>query len=930
MEASGTHLQFASPQQRQEQQHGDLWEDLFSNPSQWWDYRRSKTNPRYPDFRHKSSNQVLWLNNKHKPTWVDSRLPTLHDAHRRNHGHDPVNRNSKVLDKIQLDLSSSDDETCIQSYCRRGKLNEAIAALANVSCPLAASTYKTLLQKCGRQNALSYVRDIQAHLTLHASAELTSELGRTLVVAFARCGAIEQACGVLEKLPDHGAVQPWNAMINACLDGGHAAGALQILRYMEEDGIESNTYTFVSLFKACSILQDLEMGRKLHAEARQKGLASNSFVGSTLLHMYSKGGTISEAEEVFCELEERDVVSWTALMSAYIEHGQAESVLQVYRQMQDEGVNVDSIVYVICLQACTILAEREEAVFVDQKPIKLMALELGQAFHANANNNRFATDVFLGTTLLNLYGKCGAMKEAETVFCKIAQHDHVSWRAMLSAYVELGEAEKVLHLFAKMQEKAMRVERTTHTIALQACALLGEREEALSSKGLPSSKMIALEIGEGILADVHMRNLSSDAFIGTAIITMYGKCGMLAQAEAAFCQLSHRDVVTWTALLSAYLEQGEAEKALQLFSLMQHEQISADLLAFVTAFQACASFAEKEDDCLFEGRSVKRKALEIGTALLADARMRCLMSDIVVRTALLSMYGKCGAIKEAEDVFLGLSHHNLLSWNSMLSAYVQWDQAEKAADLYVQMQKNKDIRNDATFVCALQACHKLGGLEFCKQIHFEIVSSGFDQMPDVIATLLHAYGSCASIVDAHAIFTSIPEHERDVVQWNAYLSAYAEGGDPRGALDIYETMRSAHVSPNEATFNAVLLICCRSGLVVRGVQYFESMIKDYKLQPSMQHYGIMFDLLGRAGDFKRIENLLESMSMQATMTIWLSLLASCRTHGNIELAKLAFKSAVDLQPELAAPYILMSSIFTEAGLQEFAIEVEHHRQKNCG
>ncbi|KAI5079002.1 hypothetical protein GOP47_0006673 [Adiantum capillus-veneris] len=918
-------------QQQQEQQHEELWKDLFSNPSQWWDYRRSKTNARYPDFRHKTSKQVLWLNNKLKPVWVDSRLPTLHDARRRHsHAHHHVNSDPNHQDSMQRD-SSSLDETCLQSFCRTGKLDEAIEALVSMNYPLAASTYKILLQKCGRQNALNYVRQVQAHLTLYAPAELDdSDLGRTSLVAFARCGAIEEACDILNKSQGHGVVESWNAMINACLAGDHASEALEIFPHMEEARIEPNSYTFVGLFKACSIMQDLDMGRRLHAKACQKGLASDSFVGSTLLGLYSKGGAIAEAEEVFCELNERDIVSWTSMMSAYIEHGQAESMLQLYRQMQDEGVSVDPVLYVISLQACTILAEGEEAVLVDQQPIKLRALLIGQAFHADVNNNGFATNTIVGTTLLNMYGKCGAMKETEAVFCKIAQHDLVSWRAMLSAYVELGEAEKALQLYMQMQEKGMNVEYSTYVIALKACALLGEREEAFSSKVVPSSKVVSLEIGEGILADIRRRNLSSDTFIGTALITMYGKCGMLVQAEAAFCQLSHRDVVSWTAMLSAYVEQGEPNKALQLFSLMHHEQISPDLLAFITAFQACASLAEKGDNCLFEGRPVKRKALEIGKALFADARMRGFVSDVAVSTALLSMYGKCGAIKEAEDVFLGLSHHNLLSWNAMLSAYVEWDQAEKAADLYGEMQKKRAVRNDATFLCALQACHNLGSLELCKQVHFEIVSSGFDQMADVVATLLHAYGSCASIVDAQVIFNEIPEYERDVVQWNAYISAYAEGGDTKGALEIYETMNRAQIFPNEATFVTVLLICCRSGLVIQGVQYFESMIRDYNLRPNLQHYGIMFDLLGRAGDFKRIEKMLNSMSMQAPMTIWLSLLASCRTHGNVELAKLAFKSAVDLQPELAAPYILMSNIFTEAGLQESAIEVEQHRQKNCG
>lgn len=758
--------------------------------------------------------------------------------------------------------------------------------------------------------------------------ELGGSLGITLVVAFSKCGAIGAARKVSFALRRR-SVLSWTAMISAYVDCNHASEALNLYYLMEEDGIQPNSYTYVGLFKACGKLEDLELGRKLHADARRNGFASDSFVGSTLVSMYSKLGAITDAEDVFSELSEHDIVTWTAMLSAYVEDGQAEKVLQLYRQMQEEGLNVDHMVYVTALKACSILAEREEAIFVDEQPLKLTALEIGQAFHADADKDGFTTHTFVGTALLSMYGKCGAIKQAEATFGAITHNDVVSWRAMLSVYVELGQGEKALSLYTQMQGKRMSVDALTYVIALQACAILGEKEEASFLKGTPLKK-VGLDIGEAIVADVQMNNFASDSFIGTALVTMYAKCGTLEQAEAAFCGLSQYDVVSWTAMLSAYVEKGHAEKALQLFSFMQYEGVNPDQLTFMTALQACASLADKEAAFLIEGRLIKERALEIGRALLADAGTEGFASDFGVNTNVVSMFGKCGAIKEAEDAFLGLSHHSITSWNAILSAYVEYNQADKAAELYEQMQKNRIIINDITFVCALRACHKLGSLELCKQVHFHIVSAGFDQMPSVVATLLHAYGSCGSMADAQALFDKIHEHDLDVVSWNAYISAYAGGADFEGALHTFEKMKRAGATPNEATFNAVLLACDRAGFVAQGVEYFESMINDYGISPDLQHYGIVLDLLGRAGDFKRIENMLESMPMQAPMTIWLSILGACRTHGNVEMAKVAFDRAVYLQPKLAAPYILMSNICTEAGLQQYALEVQHHRQKNCG
>ena len=165
-----------------------------------------------------------------------------------------------------------------------------------------------------------------------------------------------------------------------------------------------------------------------------------------------------------------------------------------------------------------------------------------------------------------------------------------------------------------------------------------------------------------------------------------------------------------------------------------------------------------------------------------------------------------------------------------------------------------------------------------------------------------------------------------MVTWNAYIALLAGEGNTEKTLEMFEKMKDTNVKPNESTFNSILLTCCRTGFVVEGVKYFHSMIKDHDIGPNIQHYGILLDLLGRAGDFYGVKQTLESMPMEAPITIWLSLLAACKMHGTVEVAKEAFAQAVRLQPEEDSAYVLMSNIYSEAGMEQLADKVKYSQK----
>ncbi|KAI5067594.1 hypothetical protein GOP47_0018122 [Adiantum capillus-veneris] len=319
----------------------------------------------------------------------------------------------------------------IQALCQQGKLDCALQSLLvrNRICST-RDVYVCLLRTCILQQALLQAMQIHAHL-LHHKADLRGVVGDYLVVTLAKCGGIELARQVSASLPRR-TVFSWTSMISAYTDAGLAHEALNMYQLMLDDGVEPDHYTFVSLLKACGSIPDLEQGKLLHHEAQRMGFASDVFVGNTLVSMYGKCGDVLKAESVFIALSVHDEVACNAMLSVYVEHGCTSKVLQLYRQMQDQGIGGNELTFGITIQACHALAEELDA----SEYIKEMALEVGRALHHDARKMGVDTSAFVVNMLVSLYGKCGMVPEAEAVFSMLSTRDPQFWTIMLSVYVE--------------------------------------------------------------------------------------------------------------------------------------------------------------------------------------------------------------------------------------------------------------------------------------------------------------------------------------------------------------------------------------------------------------------------------------------------------------------------------------------------------------
>ncbi|MCO5559294.1 hypothetical protein L7F22_012890 [Adiantum nelumboides] len=257
---------------------------------------------------------------------------------------------------------------------------------------------------------------------------------------------------------------------------------------------------------------------------------------------------------------------------------------------------------------------------------------------------------------------------------------------------------------------------------------------------------------------------------------------------------------------------------------------------------------------------------------------------------------------------------NTVSWNTMLSAYVDHGELEKLVYLFIQMRNENVPFAHLTFIAVLQGCSELGSIDFCRRLHFDISLCGYDNYHSEAATLIHAYGSCGSTKDAEAVLDGL--HEPHIVSWNACVAGYAQDGNHESSIHITRKLMLAGNVPDDATLTSILTACSHYGLVVKGFDYLHHICMHHEVIPDVKHYGIMVDLLGRADDFKHVQRLLEMMPMPPDLTLWLCLLRACCFHGNFVLAKQAFDFLLHLAPKHGAAYVLFSNIHAEVALED--------------
>uniref|UniRef100_A0A7N0UIS8 DYW domain-containing protein n=1 Tax=Kalanchoe fedtschenkoi TaxID=63787 RepID=A0A7N0UIS8_KALFE len=316
----------------------------------------------------------------------------------------------------------------------------------------------------------------------------------------------------------------------------------------------------------------------------------------------------------------------------------------------------------------------------------------------------------------------------------------------------------------------------------------------------------------------------------------------------------------------------------------------------------------------------RSRHLDLGRKLLGEVRaygFDLLTSNLMV--AELMRTGECSA---AMKMFDEMPDRDVVTWNSVVGGCVRNLKIAEAFKVFKDMMRSNVEPDGFTFASMMAACSRLGAISQAEWIHGLMVDKGIQLNAILSSALIDMYSKCGRIEVARGIFNII--HRNDVCVYNAMINGLAIHGLAEGAVELLLQMEVEHVSPDAITFMGLLKACGHGGLVDVGRGCFNLMIRKYSIQPQLEHYGAMVDLLGRAGLLEEAYRLIETMPMDPDVVIWRSVLSSSRTYKKAELGELAIAKISQLK---SGDYVLLSNTYCSINKWESAARLREAMQK---
>lgn len=524
---------------------------------------------------------------------------------------------------------------------------------------------------------------------------------------------------------------------------------------MREVGVEHDGFTFpIVNHVIMSIWVDVVYAGMVHCVGIRMGFSADLYFCNTMMEVYGKCGCLVYARNVFDEMPNRDLVSWTSMISAYVNGGDAVCALDLYEGMRRE-LEPNSVTVMVMLQACCVTRN----------------LVLGRLLQCHVVKNGLLFDIGLQNSFLRMYSQLGGEDEVGVIFSEIDCKNVVSWNILMSFYSSVGDILKVVDIFNKiMREVAFSIETLTMLISATAssdsgCLILGENLHSLAIKS-------------GLY----------DGILRTSLLYMYAKFGELENSTRLFKEISNRSIITWGAMMSSFIQNGHFDEAVEIFKQMQAAGLkpSVGILKHLIDAYACLG------------------ALQLGKVI------HCYLIRIYgletcnthLETSLLNMYVRCGSIPSARKCFDLILIKDVVAWTSMIEGYGSHGLGIDALNLFHQMMSEAVIPNNVTFLSLLSACSHSGLVSEGCEIFYSM-RSRFNIKPDLehYTCFVDLLSRSTRVREAFAI-TLRMTNLCDGRIWGALMGACRVYGDNK--IANYAARRLLELEPDNVGYYTLL------------------------------------------------------------------------------------------------------------------------------
>ncbi|CAK8578218.1 unnamed protein product [Lathyrus sativus] len=627
-----------------------------------------------------------------------------------------------------------------------------------------------LLKSCEQNGSLRQANCIHGHVLKSSFSDRDNLVCLNHIAhVYSKCMDYDSARKVFDGMSKRN-VFSWTVMIVASNEHGYYSYALKLFCMMLEHGLLLDGFAFSAVLQSCVGLDSFKLGEMVHAQIVVRGFATHAFVGTSLLNLYAKLGKCEHSVKVFNNMTEINDVSWNAMISGFTSNGLYLQAFNCFLNMIEVGVSPNKTTLLCVSKAVGLLGDITKCSEV----------------HRHASNWGLDCNASVGTSLINMYSKCGFLSNARLFFDSKFMSCLVSapWNAMITGYSHAGCHLEALKMFTIMRENGVKPDIYTFCCVFNSIAALK------CLKPLKETHAMALKCGFNV-REISVSNALADAYV---------KCESFEAGEKVFYRMEKKDIVSWTTMVTAYCQYSEWGKALATFSQMRSEGSAPNRFTFSSVITACGAL------CL----------LEYGQQIHGLICKASLDTDSCIESALIDMYSKCGNLIEANNIFERISNPDTVTWTAIISTYAQHGHVEDALQLFRKMEQSAVKVNAVTLLCILFACSHGGMVEDGLRI-FNQMEGTYGVVPEMehYACVVDLLGRIGRLDEAVEFINRMPI-EPDEMIWQTLLGACRIHGN----AELGETAAQKILSTQPEHSSTYVLLSktyMESGLLDNGV-----------------------------------------------------------------------------------------------------------------
>ncbi|XP_058080675.1 putative pentatricopeptide repeat-containing protein At3g11460, mitochondrial [Magnolia sinica] len=768
----------------------------------------------------------------------------------------------------------------LSGYCRNGYVDEVLLVFARMqSCGVEPNslTLSILLQTSSSSDngdwrrlgrcVHGYVFQRQANGGVGDVNDVF--LYNSLLVFYNKSGNIEFAECLFERMSRRDVVS-WNAMMSGYSRNGYAHEALRTFHRMQAEGFCPDLVTLETALQACAQAGDaIEDGRSIHKFMVECGFSLNIYAENSLLLMYCKCRDIDSAGYLFDGMRVRNLVSWNILIDGYVQNGQPQKALLLFKYTRMVERTVSSDLLVSALQALKLLGGHPE-----EHIMCIHCLVIVTGLDSNA---------FVTSSLVASYGEGGNVETALSCFNYSAYRrnrtNRVSWNTMLSVYVFNRCCNEAIELFRTMQFEAYECDAITLVNALLVCTQQSDMKQ-----------------GKAIHAYIIRNQFEPNVVVTTALLELYLQCKLLNVACLLFSKMHRRNVVSWNTMIFGCCQNGFPGTSLNLFHhMLQQDNMAPDATTVVGVIEAISQRGFES-----EGKYIHDYAIHLN-----------LDKDEFVVNSLIAMYAGFGNFDRASLVFDEVNKLSTVTWNAMISEYSRHGLPDKAIAVFHRMKIESVASDSITLLSILPACAHLASLSCGMWIHSIVCKTGYESDVFVGTALINMYAKCGDIKMARLVFERMGF--KTTVSWNSMIWGYGMHGNAEEAEKLFLAMQLLGLDPDIVTFLVLISGCSHAGNVQKGRQYFDLMTREYSMSPRIEHFSSVVDLLSRNGLVQEAFEFIEKMPVAPHTCTWGPLLGACRVQRDIRAGLVAAEKVFELDPFHCGYHVLLANMYSESG-----------------